>query len=89
MKLKDKYRPNVAAIIVHERYPFSWKVFIAKRLKNKAAWQFPHGGIDMDETPKQALLRELKEEIGTDQVQIIAEYPHWLSYDFPKKILFP
>lgn len=44
-------------------------------------WQFPQGGIDKGESVKNALFRELKEEIGTDEVEIIAEYPEWLSYD--------
>jgi len=34
---------------------------------------------------KEALFRELREEIGTDEVEIIAEYPNWISYDFPKQ----
>jgi putative (di)nucleoside polyphosphate hydrolase len=36
--------------------------------------------------PNQALFRELKEEIGTDQVDIIAEFPEWVSYDFPPSV---
>ena len=58
-----------------------------KRVDIKDAWQFPQGGIDKGETPKMALFRELKEEIGTDKVEIIAEYPKWLSYDFPEDVL--
>ena len=46
-------------------------------------WQFPQGGIDEGESPKQALKRELKEEIGTDKFDFLEEYPEWLSYDFP------
>ena len=80
-----KYRPNVAAIIVSSKYPEKVEVFIAKR-NDVDAWQFPQGGIDQGETPKEALLRELKEEIGTNDVEIIAEMPEWLSYDFPKTI---
>ena len=49
----------------------------------KDAWQFPQGGIDDGESPKEALFRELKEEIGTDKIEILAEYPEWISYDFP------
>ena len=63
------------------------KFFLAKRVDIKDAWQFPQGGIDKGETPKMALFRELKEEIGTDKVEIIAEYPKWLSYDFPEDVL--
>lgn len=48
-------------------------------------WQMPQGGIDSNETPDQALIRELDEEIGLGigDVEILGEYPEWLSYDFP------
>ncbi len=49
-------------------------------------WQFPQGGIDAGETPREALLREVEEEIGTDQVTIVAECGDWLSYDLPPEI---
>ncbi len=80
-----KYRPNVAAIILSPKYPEKVEVLVAKRT-DVDAWQFPQGGIDEGESPREALLRELKEEIGTDEVEIIAEMPEWLSYDFPKMI---
>jgi len=80
-----KYRPNVAALILSPKYPEKVEVLIAKRT-DIDAWQFPQGGIDEGESPKEALLRELKEEIGTDEVEILAEMPEWLKYDFPKKI---
>ena len=52
----------------------------------KGVWQFPQGGIDAGETPQEALFRELKEEIGTKKVEIIAQYPQWISYDFPVSV---
>jgi putative (di)nucleoside polyphosphate hydrolase len=82
-----RYRPNVAAVIVSCEYPASCKIFVALRGDITGAWQFPQGGIDDGESPKEALFRELKEEIGTKKVEIIAEYPEWLSYDFPKKVV--
>ena len=85
--MEKNYIPNVAAIIMSSLYPFEMKFFLAKRVDIKDAWQFPQGGIDKGETPKMALFRELKEEIGTDKVEIIAEYPKWLSYDFPEDVL--
>ena len=81
------YRPNVAAIILSPKYPLTCELFIASRTDIKNAWQFPQGGIDKYETPQEALFRELKEEIGTDEVDIIAEYPEWISYDFPHQIV--
>jgi putative (di)nucleoside polyphosphate hydrolase len=55
------------------------------------AWQMPQGGIDKSEDPRKAALRELKEEIGTDKAEIVAESPHWRPYDLPadlKKVLW-
>ena len=83
---KKRYRPNVAAVILSSRYPLESEIFIAKRNDIKDSWQFPQGGIDEGETPKIALFRELKEEIGTNNFEIITEYPKWVSYDFPNII---
>ncbi len=83
---EKRYRPNVAAIILSSKYPYKVEFVIAKRNDVENAWQFPQGGIDEGESPKEALFRELKEEIGTDEIEIIAEYPEWIRYDFPKVI---
>lgn len=85
--MSKKYRPNVAAIILSPSYPLDSKIFIAKRNDLDNAWQFPQGGIDEGETPLEALLRELKEEIGTNNVEILDEYPEWISYDFPPAVV--
>ena len=84
---KKVYRPNVAAVILSPKYPLECEIFIANRndMRN-SVWQFPQGGIDRGESPQDALFRELAEEIGTDEVEIVAEYPEWLSYDFPNKV---
>ena len=86
MESPKRYRPNVAAVVVSAKYPFQCELFIASRSDIEGAWQFPQGGIDEGETPKEALFRELEEEIGTSDVEIICEYPEWLQYDFPQKI---
>ncbi len=84
---KDKnYRPNVAAIVLSAKYPEKCEIFIASRTDISDAWQFPQGGIDKGETPKEALFRELEEEIGTNEVEIISSYPKLISYDFPALI---
>ena len=82
----SEYRPNVAAVILSERYPEICEFFIAKRndiKRTKCIWQFPQGGIDNGESPVDALHRELMEEIGTNDIEILAEYPQWLKYNFP------
>ncbi len=84
MEKYKEYRPNVAAIVLSSDYPKCHKFLIARRKGMRKGWQFPQGGIDEGETPQIALFRELKEEIGTNDIEIISEYPKWISYDFPK-----
>ncbi|MCK9472417.1 RNA pyrophosphohydrolase [Sulfurimonas sp.] len=83
---KDLYRPNVAMIVVSSSYPRVKEIFLAQRNDLNDVWQFPQGGIDEGEAVEEALFRELLEEIGTDSVEIIAEFPEWISYDFPSRI---
>ena len=62
-------------------------VFAAQRIDSPGdAWQMPQGGIDKGELPHQAALRELKEEIGTDKAEIVAELDEWLTYDLPAEV---
>ncbi len=86
MGKKDLYRPNVAMVIVSNDYPQKREIFIAQRNDLTDIWQFPQGGIDEGEEVCEALFRELEEEIGTNKAKIVAEYPDWVSYDFPEKI---
>ena len=84
MQKKKRYRPNVAAVILSPNYPDKCEFFIAHRTDIKNAWQFPQGGIDEGETPQEALKRELLEEIGCNDVEILGEFPEWITYEFPK-----
>ncbi len=65
-------------------------VFVGRRADlpkgTPEAWQFPQGGIDAGEAPRDTVLRELAEEIGTNNADIIAEHPDWLHYDLPEEL---
>ena len=78
------YRANVAAVIMDENYPNEKNVWIGLRNDMKDVWQFPQGGMDRNESVDEAFFRELGEEIGTSNVEIIARHPDWIKYDFPK-----
>lgn len=78
------YRPCVGITLINSE----GKIFVAKRLDMVAeAWQMPQGGIDEGEEPHAAAMRELKEEIGTDKAEIIAECAEWLPYDLPEDLV--
>ncbi len=82
MDKKDRrpYRQGVGAVLFNA----DGLVFAARRLDTGGeAWQLPQGGIDGDEDPRDALFRELEEEIGTAKAEIIAEIPGLLGYDLP------
>jgi putative (di)nucleoside polyphosphate hydrolase len=62
-------------------------VFVGQRNDvDSEAWQMPQGGVDEDEHPLSAALRELREEIGTDNVALIAESKGWLRYEWPPEV---
>ena len=46
-------------------------------------WQMPQGGIDPNEDPRPAAVRELYEETGVTSIAYLGETPDWLTYDFP------
>lgn len=80
------YRLNVGIALFNAR----GEVLIARRFKDDGPeiilpgleWQMPQGGIDPDEDPRKAALRELWEETGVTQADYLAE-TDWLTYDFP------
>jgi putative (di)nucleoside polyphosphate hydrolase len=55
----DGYRPNVGIVLMRQ----DGQVFWARRVR-RDGWQFPQGGMNTDETPVEAMYRELQEETG-------------------------
>ena len=59
----------VAAVALFDR---DGRVLIAQRPEGKAMaglWEFPGGKVDPGETPEEALIRELREELAVDTVE--------------------
>ncbi len=81
---EDGFRPNVGIILANAQGQVLW----ARRV-GQDAWQFPQGGIAENESPEDALFRELYEEIGLQQehVRIVSCTKGWLRYRLPKRYL--
>tara|TARA_Y100000748_G_scaffold65344_1_gene52854 strand:- start:1094 stop:1576 length:483 start_codon:yes stop_codon:yes gene_type:complete len=75
------YRLNVGLIVINHK----GKLLLCKR-KNSNNWQFPQGGIDHNEKPRDAAIRELYEEVGikSNEIKEIAISDKWYKYDLPE-----
>ena len=76
---KLPYRPCVGIALFNNEN----KVFVGERLDSPDSWQMPQGGIDPGETVEDAFFRELEEELGTSQAEIIRVLEEPLCYDLP------
>jgi putative (di)nucleoside polyphosphate hydrolase len=80
----EAYRAGVGVMLLNARN----EVWVGRRIGfPDDAWQMPQGGIDEGESPREAVFRELKEEIGTDNADILAETKDWLYYDLPADLI--
>jgi len=77
------YRPCVGICLFNN----AGQVFVGERLDNLGAWQMPQGGIDPDEDILTAAMRELKEEIGTNNATLLKISEEKTYYDIPANIL--
>ena len=80
----DGYRPNVGIILSNRERRLFW----GKRI-GQQAWQFPQGGIRRNETPLEAMYRELTEETGlqAEHVEVIGNTQDWLRYRLPRHLI--
>ncbi|KFN42405.1 RNA pyrophosphohydrolase [Arenimonas oryziterrae] len=78
----DGYRPNVGIVLMRT----DGRLFWARRV-NRDGWQFPQGGMNTDETPLEAMYRELREETGLlpGHVEVLGSTPGWLRYRLPRR----
>lgn len=87
---KLPYRRNVGIMLLNH----AGHVFVGRRRAESGpehvdqthSWQMPQGGIDEGEDPLPAALRELAEETGVTSASLLAEAPHWLTYDLPPDV---
>jgi len=77
---KLPYRKAVTGYVIDKDNNF---LLIQNLLYQKNHWRPPGGGINEGEDPDKALLRELKEELGTEKFEIKAKSEFINKYDWP------
>ena len=82
--MTDKYRKCVGMMILNNNK----EILVGRRLDHPSGyWQMPQGGIDDNENPKEAVWREMLEEIGTNKAELIKISNQWINYDIPSETL--
>ncbi|MAI28935.1 MAG: RNA pyrophosphohydrolase [Pelagibacteraceae bacterium TMED124] len=81
--MKD-FRKGVGIFLINEKK----QLWVGKRIDfRNDYWQMPQGGIDNNENPRQAMIRELSEEVGIkENYEILMELEGWLSYSLPSSL---
>lgn len=77
------YRTGVGIMIINKNK----KIFVGKRIDNNSdSWQMPQGGIDVGEDEDKAMVRELKEETGIEQIKLINRSSGYFYYNLPYRL---
>lgn len=78
----EKYRPNVGIFMLNN----DRRILLCERSDVAGAWQPPQGGVEPGEDISDAMLRELEEEVGKHNVELLDSLPDKLYYKWPKQL---
>ena len=82
--MAKEYRLCVGMMILNQNN----HILVGRRLDHPSGyWQMPQGGIDKNEIPQEAVWREMMEEIGTNNAQLIHTSSQWINYEIPEDTL--
>ena len=77
-------RLGVGAVVLNKEN----RVFVGKRRDNPVnKWQMPQGGVNAGEELIDAMKRELQEETGIKNIEILKEVNGWSEYELPDYLL--
>jgi putative (di)nucleoside polyphosphate hydrolase len=82
LTVPDRYR-SAASLIVLRAIGGGYQLLLLHKPRKKDSWQLPQGGVEEGETIEQAALRELQEEAGLSDCQVLGHSKKVYQYDFP------
>ena len=84
IKQKLPFRTGVGIVVLNKKN----EVFVGKRKDNPGdKWQMPQGGVDEGEDYVTAMKRELLEETGMKNIEIIKEIEKIYQYELPENLV--
>ena len=78
------YRRNVVGVFTNGNL-----VLTAERADQRGQWQLPQGGIENGESAEEAIRREMSEELGNSNFDIVKRSTIETYYDFPAELDVP
>jgi len=81
--MREKLRNNVLGVILDDND----NVLIVSRANDPLHWQFPQGGVHADESEESAIFRELHEELGAEEFEILTTCPEKHSYRWAESLI--
>jgi len=81
-RIKTTYRENVMGVIQNDKQEY----LIQKNPRLENHWQFPQGGIDKNEKPEAAVLREVIEELNLQphDIKMVNKFKSENTYQSPR-----
>ena len=78
-----------AGVVIVVRHPDLRQVLAFERADAADSWQLPQGGLQQGEEPIAGAWRELMEETGLGEADVLAraEYPEWVAYEWPDDVM--
>jgi 8-oxo-dGTP pyrophosphatase MutT (NUDIX family) len=69
VRMRLRYRESMVGCILNG----NGEVLVVERAGSPGYWQLPQGGRERRESPQQAVLREMREELGTDKFTVLGQ----------------
>ncbi len=83
MKILNSYKPTVSALILNTK---NQALLTHNKNHGSDFWKLPQGGLEPKESKHEAIMREMEEELGTEELDVLKKSSIRFQYEWPKEI---